>query len=69
MQVMNKYKKNIDIINKIQKIRSKNNLNWMNILKLAFKNNPKEAAKIMSNVNHDDKKISRLVKQLTNINK
>ena len=65
---MNKYKKNIDIINKIQKIRSKNNLNWMNILKLAFKNNPKEAAKIMSNVNHDDKKISRLVKQLTNIN-
>tara|TARA_A100001234_G_C12531342_1_gene344608 strand:- start:474 stop:674 length:201 start_codon:yes stop_codon:yes gene_type:complete len=66
---MNKYKKNIDIINKIQKIRSKNNLNWMNILKLAFKNNPKEAAKIMSNVNHDDKKISRLVKQLTNINK
>ena len=41
----------------------------MNILKLAFKNNPKEAAKIMSNVNHDDKKISRLVKQLTNINK
>jgi len=66
---MNKYKKNIDIINKIQKMRSKNNLNWMNILKLAFKNNPKEAAKIMSNVNHDDKKISRLVKQLTNINK
>ncbi len=66
---MNKYKKNIDIINKIQKIRSKNNINWMNILKLAFKNNPKEAAKIMSNVNHDDKKISRLVKQLTNINK
>ena len=56
---MNKYKKNIDIINKIQKIRSKNNLNWMNILKLAFKNNPKAAAKIMSTVNHDDKKISR----------
>ena len=69
MQVMNKYKKNIEIINKIQKIRSKNNLNWMNILKLAFKNNPKESAKIMSNVNHDDKKISRLVKQLTKINK
>ncbi len=66
---MNKYKKNIEIINKIQKIRSKNNLNWMNILKLAFKNNPKESAKIMSNVNHDDKKISRLVKQLTKINK
>tara|TARA_Y100000591_G_C21198507_1_gene389795 strand:- start:191 stop:391 length:201 start_codon:yes stop_codon:yes gene_type:complete len=66
---MNKYKKNIDIINKIQKVRSKNNLNWMNILKLAFKNNPKEAAKIMSNINHDDKKISKLVKQLTKINK
>ena len=32
-----KYKYYLKIINKIEKIRSKNNVNWMNILKLAFK--------------------------------
>ena len=29
-------------INKVQKIRARNNVNWMNILKLAFKHAPKE---------------------------
>ena len=36
-----KYKFYTNIINKIEKIRSKNNVNWMNILKLAFKTDPK----------------------------
>ncbi len=59
-------KKNyIEIINKIQKIRSKNNVNWMNILKLAFKLDPKNAAKIMKKINYDDKKISNLLKKLS----
>jgi|TARA_B110000858_G_C17343816_1_gene267868 hypothetical protein len=51
-------------INQIQKIRSRNNVNWMNILKLAFKFAPKEASKIMSKINSDDKKISILLKKL-----
>ena len=59
-------KKNyIEIINKIQKIRSKNNVNWMNILKLAFKLDSKNAAKIMKKINYDDKKISNLLKKLS----
>ena len=59
-------KKNyIKIINKIQKIRSKNNVNWMNILKLAFKLDPKNAAKIMKKINYDDKKISNLLNKLS----
>ena len=66
---MNKYKKNLQIINQIQKIRSKNNINWMNLLKLAFKTEPKEASKIMSKVNSDDKKVSQLIKKLTKLNK
>ena len=58
-------KKNyIKIINKIQKIRSKNNVNWMNILKLAFKLDPKRASKIMKKINYDDKKISSLLSKL-----
>lgn len=58
----NKYLK---IINKIEKIRKKNNVNWMNILRLAFKKSPKEAAKIMSLIYRDDASISKLVKKLS----
>jgi hypothetical protein len=53
-----------NIINKIEKIRSKNNINWMNILRLAFKLDPKKASKVMSKINFDDKKISELLKKL-----
>ena len=49
------------IINQIQKIRSKNNVNWMDILRLAFKLDPKKASKIMKKINYDDKKISNLL--------
>ena len=36
----------------------------MNLLKLAFKLDPKNAAKIMKKINYDDKKISNLLKKL-----
>ena len=55
------YSKTID---KIQKIRSKNNVNWMDILRLAFKHDPKNAARIIKKIHTDDKKISSLVKKL-----
>jgi len=59
-------KKNYNkIINQIQKIRSKNNVNWMDILKLAFKLDPKNSAKIMRRINYDDKKISNLLNKLS----
>ena len=53
------------IINKIENIRKKNNVNWMNILRLAFKKIPKEAAKIMSLIYKDDASITKLVKKLS----
>ena len=62
--INNKYFK---IINKIQKVRSKNNVNWMNILRLAFKNSPKEAQKLVSKINKQDNKISNLLKDLSKI--
>jgi|TARA_B110000027_G_C16057591_1_gene272900 hypothetical protein len=52
------------ILTQIEKIRSKNNVNWMNILRLAFELDPKRASKIMSKVNYDDQKISKLLNQL-----
>ena len=57
----NKY---IKIIDQIEKIRSKNNVNWMDILRLAFKLDSESASKIMRKINHDDKKISNLLSKL-----
>ena len=57
----NKYLK---IIDQIEKVRKKNNVNWMDILRLAFKYAPKEASQIMNKINKDDKKISSLLKKL-----
>lgn len=60
-------KKYLQIINKIQKIRSKNNVNWMNLLKLAFDVAPERAARIMKKINYDDKKISELLNKLNKV--
>ncbi len=62
---MKKSNKHINLIKKIQKIRSRNNANWMNILRLAFKYAPKESRKLMKKINNDDKKISNLVYKLS----
>jgi hypothetical protein len=58
----NKY---LIIINKIENIRKKNNVNWMDILRIAFKNNPRATAKVMSKIYSDDKRVGALVKKLT----
>jgi hypothetical protein len=55
----------LDVIDQIEKVRSKNNKNWMNILRLAFKNSPKDSAKIMAEIYRQDNKISQLAKKLT----
>ena len=55
----------LNIINQIEKVRSKNNKNWMNVLRLAFKNSPRETAKVMSEIYKQDNKISQLAKKLT----
>tara|TARA_B100000780_G_C20692304_1_gene275351 strand:+ start:145 stop:354 length:210 start_codon:yes stop_codon:yes gene_type:complete len=63
-----KNRKSLILINKIQKIRSKNNINWMDMLRLAFKYDPKNSSKIMSKIYLDDQKISKLVKELYKMN-
>ena len=56
----------LKIIKQIENMRKKNNVNWMNLLRLAFKHSPKQTAKIMSKIYIDDSNISKLVKKLTN---
>ena len=54
----------INIINKIEKIRSKNNVNWMDLLRLAFLLSPDKAKKLIRKINLEDKRISNLLKEL-----
>ena len=63
--VNDKYKKYFKIIDQIEKSRTYNNVNWMNLLRIAFKYAPSEAKKIMKKINIQDKKISQLLKKLS----
>ena len=53
------------IIDEIEKVRSRNNVNWMDILRLSFKHAPDESKKIMAKINNEDDEISRLFKKLS----
>ena len=61
---MGKKKKYNKVIDKIENTRKKNNKNWMNILRLAFKSSPSEASTILSEIYKEDKKIANLAKTL-----
>ena len=55
----------LEIIDEIETLRSRNNVNWMDILRLAFKAAPDEAKELMKNIDHEDNRISDLVKKLS----
>ena len=61
---MLKIKKYLDVINKIEKARARNNINWMDILRLAIKNSPDEAMKILKRINKKDQNISDLFSKI-----
>ena len=65
MKKKKKSKNYLKIISQIENVRKKNNVNWMNILRVAFEYNPKATARVMSKIYSDDKRISKLVKKLT----
>ena len=66
---MNKKKKDLSyylsIIDEIESVRSANNVNWMDVLRLAFKSSPNEAKKLMKKIDTEDDKISSLLKKLS----
>jgi hypothetical protein len=55
-----KVQKYLKIIDKIEKVRSKNNVNWMDVLRLALRHAPDQTIKLMKTINAKDKKISSL---------
>jgi RimJ/RimL family protein N-acetyltransferase len=56
----------LEIIDEIEKVRAKNNVNWMDILRLAFTHAPEDARKLMTKVNEHDGRVSELLKELSN---
>jgi len=53
-----------EIIDQITDIRAKNNLNWMALLRLAFKGYPEESAMIMQQIVKNDEQVASLAKRL-----
>ena len=54
----------IKIIDEIEKVRTRNNVNWMDILRLAFTHAPDDAKNLMRKINTADDEISALLKKL-----
>ena len=63
------YKKSLKIVNQIQKIRSKNNVNWMNLVRLSLKLDPSKTSQILSEIYSLDQKISKKAKELFTLGK
>ena len=61
-----KIKKELKIISKIQGVRTRNNINWMSILRIAMIHSPTQTKKLLKKINSQDNKISILVKKLAN---
>tara|TARA_Y100001970_G_C14181495_1_gene830078 strand:- start:1594 stop:1791 length:198 start_codon:yes stop_codon:yes gene_type:complete len=57
-------KNDLKIIDEIESIRSRNNVNWMDLLRIGIKHAPKETKKIIRKINSDDNKISELFAKL-----
>lgn len=53
------------IIDEVERVRTHNNVNWMDVLRLAFRHAPDEARELMKKINREDDKISGLFKQLS----
>ena len=58
---INKYLK---ALNKIEKARKQNNVNWMDVLRIALKNAPDETIKLMTKINKKDQVITNLFKNI-----
>ena len=54
----------LKIIDEIEKVRTRNNVNWMDVLRLAFTHAPEEAKDLMKKINTADDEISELLKRL-----
>ena len=55
----------LKIIDKIEKVWTRNNVNWMDILRLAIKNAPDDSIDLLKKVNSEDERISELFNKIS----
>jgi hypothetical protein len=60
----NKLKSYLLLIKQIEKVRAKNNKNWMDLYRLAFSKAPQESIKIVKRILKKDLTVSALAKKL-----
>ncbi len=58
------YRKSDSLISEIEEVRYKNNINWMDILRIAFRYAPDEASTVMKKITENDSEINKLSQQL-----
>jgi len=58
----------LNIIDEIEKVRTRNNVNWMDILRLAIRHAPDEAIDLLKKVNSEDERISELFNKISGEN-
>ena len=54
----------LKFIDEIEKVRTRNNVNWMDILRLAIRNAPEDAIDLLKKVNSEDERISELFNKI-----
>lgn len=55
----------LKIIDEIEDTRARNNVNWMDILRIAFTHAPEDAKEVMRKINAEDSKVAGLLLKLT----
>ena len=61
---LKKVKEGLKLVDQIQKIRSKNNKNWMDLLRLSLKLDFDTTSKIIKEICKDDKRVSNLAQKI-----
>ena len=69
MKNQKEIKKGLKLVDQIQSIRSANNKNWMDLLRLSLKLDFSSTSKILKEICKDDKRISDLAKKIYELNK
>jgi folate-dependent phosphoribosylglycinamide formyltransferase PurN len=60
------YSEELKIIDEIEQVRNRNNINWMNLLRIVAIESPDKLTKIVNDINSSDIEISKLLTKLVN---
>lgn len=61
---MSTIEEKLKLIDQIEAIRTRNNVNWMDLLRVAYKSAPEETKVLIKRINTDDNRISELFAKL-----